>query len=223
MDFFDHSTAGSATIFCQVFDGSLYFRGDSSAGEAQIEFLSGSLSFVDNSTASNATIHIYDGIDVEFTGNSTAGSANIVASGAFVDFFASSSAGSATISATGPIFFGNSSSGGTAQIELLFSDSFLITTGELDISHDVTIGSLAGVQEALVGLGANNLTVGTNNLSTTFSGTVGGDNASSLAKVGSGTLTLEGRGDNDYLEDSVGLILISQAGPINLNFTGPRT
>jgi hypothetical protein len=111
--------------------------------------------------------------------------------------------------------------GGTAQIELLFSGSFLITTGELDISHDVTIGSLAGVEEALVGLGANNLTVGTNDLSTTFSGTIGGNNASSLAKVGSGTLTFEGRGDNDYFEDTVGLVLISQGGFINLNFTGP--
>jgi hypothetical protein len=115
----------------------------------------------------------------------------------------------------GSIQFATASTGGTARVEVFGN-------GNLDISlHDapgVTTGSIEG--DGLVFLGANKLTVGANDLSTTFSGRVHGGNASSLAKVGSGTLAVEGRGDNDYLEDMVGLVLISQAGPVSLNFTG---
>jgi hypothetical protein len=93
-----------------------------------------------------------------------------------MDFLDHLTAGNATISASGPISFDDSSKGGAAQIELLFNDFFPITTGVVDISSldapGVTIGWLAGVQEAFVFLGANNLTVGTNNLSTIFAGTI---------------------------------------------------
>jgi autotransporter-associated beta strand protein len=78
--------------------------------------------------------------------------------------------------------------------------------GSLDISghnaQGVTIGSLAGDEgeEGQIGrvfLGANNLTVGSNNLSTTFAGVIqdGGENGGvvgSLTKIGSGTLILSG-------------------------------
>jgi autotransporter-associated beta strand protein len=55
----------------------------------------------------------------------------------------------------------------------------------------VTIGSLEGDELAGVFLGANNLTVGSNNLSTTFSGEIAGTGGS-LIKIGSGTLILSG-------------------------------
>ena len=67
----------------------------------------------------------------------------------------------------------------------------------LDIaSHNspgVTIGSLQGDDTSLVSLGANNLTVGSNDLSTTFSGVIE-DNGfnGSLTKIGDGTLALTG-------------------------------
>jgi autotransporter-associated beta strand protein len=78
----------------------------------------------------------------------------------------------------------------------------------LDISsHDapgVTIGSLAGIEQPFspplfVSLGANNLTVGTNNLSTTFASTIQGTGGS-LTKVGTGTLILSGT--NTYTGDT---------------------
>src|SRR5205814_4800802 len=69
----------------------------------------------------------------------------------------------------------------------------------LDISaHSapgVTIGSLEGSGNAF--LGANNLTVGSNNLSKTFSGVmqdggIGGGTGGSLTKIGTGAFTLTG-------------------------------
>jgi len=53
-----------------------------------------------------------------------------------------------------------------------------------------SIGSLEGDEFTRVSLGANNLTVGSNNISTTFSGVIGG--SGSLTKIGTGTLILSG-------------------------------
>ena len=72
-------------------------------------------------------------------------------------------------------------------------------------------------------LGANNLTVGTNNLSTSFSGGIyagidfGG--GGSFSKIGTGILTLEGGASNDHIEDTVSLS-IATGSTINLNFSG---
>ena len=81
---------------------------------------------------------------------------------------------------------GNNSTGGTSRIEV-FGNGFL------DISaHNapgVTIGSIEGDGDAF--LGANDLTVGSNNLSTTFSGVIQGVGGS-LTKIGTGTLDLTG-------------------------------
>jgi autotransporter-associated beta strand protein len=80
--------------------------------------------------------------------------------------------------------------GGTSTIKLLGNSA-------LDISfHDapgVTIGSVEGSGTAF--LGARNLTVGSNNLSTTFSGMLkdggeGGGSGGSLTKIGSASLAL---------------------------------
>jgi autotransporter-associated beta strand protein len=95
---------------------------------------------------------------------------------------------------SGIFYFYGSSRGGTAQIELQQDDpDFDFLVGVLYISgHNapgVTIGSIAGDEGTIVFLGANNLTVGSNNLSTTFSGTIVG-NGGSLTKIGTGTLDL---------------------------------
>jgi autotransporter-associated beta strand protein len=132
------------------------------------------LYFLDNSTAGSALIGVADNSSLYFLDNSTAGSATLRTNGGFISFE-------------------GSSRGGTAQIEL--ADIFINGSG-LDIDHDVTIGSLAVTFRGedspgiFVFLGANNLTVGSNNLSTTFSGEILGTGA--LTKIGSGTLILSG-------------------------------
>ena len=90
----------------------------------------------------------------------------------------------------GVVSFQEGSDGGTARVEVFGN-------GRFDISgHDspgVTIGSLEG--DGLATLGENNLTSGSNNLSTTFSGTIGDGDVSpggSLTKIGTGNLTLTG-------------------------------
>src|SRR6266496_3431434 len=90
----------------------------------------------------------------------------------------------------GSIQFATASTGGTAQVQVFGN-------GNLDISgHNapgITTGSIQG--NGAVFLGANNLTVGTNNLSTTFSGLIqdggsGGGAGGSLTKAGNGKLSL---------------------------------
>jgi len=120
-------------------------------------------------------------------------------------FYDTSTAGSATLIANegtnggqgGTIVFGDKSSGGTSRIEVFGN-------GNLDISfmnvphhsdRGVTVGSIEG--DGNVFLGEKNLTVGSSDLSTAFSGVMqdGGQHAGtggSLTKIGSGTLHLPG-------------------------------
>jgi autotransporter-associated beta strand protein len=155
-----------------------------------------------------ATVNDAGGGITEFFDSSTAANATITSNGATVSgalggktiFYETSTADSATLIANsgtgggegGQIFFNERSTGGTSRVELFGN-------GSLDISAHaapgVTIGSIEGDGTAL--LGANNLTVGSNNLSTNFSGVIqdGGQNGGtggSLTKIGSGTLALTG-------------------------------
>ena len=154
--------------------------------------------FNDASTAGHATITNYGGIDwggqTIFNGSSTADSAILVAY---------------SLGGDGAILFEDTSTGGTARVEVF-------DYGYLDISGrqpGVTIGSIEG--SGNVRLGANRLTLGTNNIDTAFSGVISGTGL--LAKVGSGILTLQA---NDCIADTVGLILVSGS-IINLDFSGP--
>ncbi|PYL71351.1 MAG: hypothetical protein DMF26_19480, partial [Verrucomicrobia bacterium] len=114
----------------------------------------------------------------------------------FVD---SATAGAATITCNaGPggngasVQFKVDATGGTARIKLSGN-------GEFEISEHnppgLTTGSIEGNGDVF--LGANTLTVGANNLNTTFSGIIqdggiGGGSGGSLTKIGTGTLTLSG-------------------------------
>ena len=181
-DFFQAPTAGSATIInyggtvsgafggTTLFDG---FEGSPTAGTATI--------INDGGTVSGA----FGGITRFFIGAPTADSATLIANGGLGG------------GQGGTILFEDNSTGGTSRIEVFGN-------GKLDISlhnkrfHDilgVTVGSIEG--DGNVFLGANNLTVGSNNLSTTFSGMirdggVNGGTGGSLTKIGTGTLELTG-------------------------------
>jgi len=89
--------------------------------------------------------------------------------------------------------FEESSTGGTSRVEL-FGNGQMDISLHLDVPS-VTVGSIEG--NGHVFLGPNNLTVGNNNMSTTFSGVIhdGGafnQTGGSLSKIGSGTLILSG-------------------------------
>jgi autotransporter-associated beta strand protein len=204
VQFLNRSTAGSANILNesgQEFGGVTQFLDRSTAGNANIVNEFGVLIFSGSSSAGNATIANSDlSLGLQFSGTSSADNATIVNLGG-ISFIESSTAGNATIITAGPfggISFDGSSRGGTAQIGLSEISGF---GGTLDISfHNapgVTIGSIEGSEgthqfsPSAVFLGANNLTVGSNNLSTTFSGVIGGVGGS-LTKIGTGTLELTG-------------------------------
>jgi autotransporter-associated beta strand protein len=113
---------------------------------------------------------------LEFLDSSTAGSAAIT-NNRVIEFLNTSTAGNAAITNTGP------------GSEVFFSGS----TGPNN-DHKLSAGSIAGGGSFI--LGANQLTVGGNNLSTVVSGVIEDSSAPSaggaLVKIGTGTLTLTG-------------------------------
>ena len=189
--------------------GELIFNGSgianhSSALQTFLTGYQGQIIFNNTSTAGGATI--INGTAI-FNDSSSAGNAMLVGRGGS-DFYPN-----------GQIFFNGTSNGGTARVAVFLGYPSHNASGFLDIGDHqsgVSIGSIEG--DGDVFLGANDLTVGTNNLNTTFSGSISNDgHRGSLAKVGSGVLTLQ---NNYCIAESVGLSLISGS-IINLDFTGP--
>jgi autotransporter-associated beta strand protein len=201
------------------FGGLTRFMGNATAAEGQFicrragkQAFAGVTFFQDNSTAANSTFTVEgasvvdgDGAIMGFYDTSSAGSALFTINGsdaeplgsASVTFFGSSSAGNATLIANsgaiagGGIAFEDDSTGGTARIEVFGNGGLGIT--DFLSGTPRTVGSIEG--DGQVYLGASNLTVGTNNLSTTFSGVIQDKpsaTAGSLTKTGTGTLTLSG-------------------------------
>lgn len=180
LTFGNRSDAGNATI---TSTGFIDFSGNSSAGAARISLdaAGGGVSnaqFRNSATAANAVIAVNDGI-LTFAETSTAGAATIT-TGAGADL-----GGKGTI-------FQDTASGGTSR-------QIVEAGGLLDItqlvSRGTTIGSLEGA--GVVALGRKTLTIGGDNLSTTFSGTIqdaglGNGAGGGIVKTGTGTLILSG-------------------------------
>jgi autotransporter-associated beta strand protein len=191
--FSNSASAGNASITSYGF---MQFSNSATAASADIENL-GRMVFSDGATAGSANILNYSPSSMEFSDSSTAGDATIHCyDTTFVSFDDNSSAGSATIGSVGQIAFNDSSDGSKARIFIHHVVEAPVT-GILNIGgHNppgVTIGSLEDAQDyerSTVYLGTNNLTVGGNNLNTTFFGVISG--SGSLMKIGSGTLVLEG-------------------------------
>jgi autotransporter-associated beta strand protein len=208
VDFLDSSKAGSANFTNKggavpnAEGGQVFFGGSSRAesgiftneGAAVASAFAGQTTFSDSSHADSgmftnigSTAGGFGGLTL-FQLNSSADSAILIAQ--------SGNGGQG-----GQIFFDDSSTGGTSRVEVSGN-------GNLDISaHNhfaaMTIGSIAG--SGNVFLGANTLTVGSNDLNTEFSGVIQdggflGGQGGSLTKIGTGTLHLTGA--NTYTGDT---------------------
>jgi len=210
--FFDTSTAGDVNLNNNA---EILFQGNSTAGNGTFTNTGGGIViFSDQATGGDATFINAGGAVSGGGGGSiifnsgTAGNATFTNNGGAVSgafpgetLFNPGDAGDATLIANGGlgggagglIVFssaGGVSTGGTARVEVFGN-------GNLDISQQTTLGLTTGSIEGdgLVFLGGVNLTVGANNLSTTFSGLiqdggVSGGTGGSLTKMGNGKLTL---------------------------------
>ncbi len=202
--FANTSTAAGATI---TGSGSMTFNDSAAAGSANIQ-LNGAVAavtFADTSTADHSTIDVLSGTTFLFSGNSSAANATISygagafagGPGAFMEFHDSATAGNATIIMThgvGDVLFFDSSTGGNARFIGDPISSDLIDISGLTTSG-MTMGSIEG-GNVFVELGSKQLTIGGNNLSTTFDGVFAdgggsGGTGGSLVKVGTGTLELD--------------------------------
>ena len=187
ISFEDMSNAGAATITNDS-GGRLDFNNSSTAGSATITN-SSTMSFNDTSSAGSATIT--NNLFLNFFDGSTAGTATINNNAnSVVSFFGDTNAGSASIINNGTLVFDGNSTASNAAITNASSRAvtdFSLSTGPTG-DNKLSAGSIAGA--GLFQLGANELTVGGNDMSTDVSGAILG--TGSLVKVGTGTLTLSG-------------------------------
>ncbi len=216
-----NATAGTATVVSERnSDGAgatVQFGGSASADHANFTIQGGAGTtytfsrclFTESATAGDATFTME-------------GAALVKTPGAFLTFDNTSSAGNANLiaksgpgedSTGGSIVFLSDSLGGSARVTVEGTPGRGTLAIDSHAAPGVTIGSLEGAGLAV--LGANNLTVGSNNLSTTFSGTIlNGKNGrnGSLTKIGSGALTLTGANSyNGGTTVSAGTLLASNS------------
>jgi autotransporter-associated beta strand protein len=223
LHFNENSTAADATVVGNggvpenpYFRGGTFFHDTTNAGNANITMNGGTFSgavgalldFDFAATASNATITSNAGT-IEGAGG---GITTIAGDAANATLIANGGAGDG-----GSIQFRQMGTGGTAKV-------MVYSNGSLDINGSrvggVTIGSLEG--DGQVFLGTNNLSVGSNNLTTTFLGTIQEGGLSNgqhgqFTKVGRGFLTLTGV--NTYR----GGTTVSAGGLLVNNMTGSGT
>jgi fibronectin-binding autotransporter adhesin len=236
ISFSDASTAGSANFENQS-GGAMTFAGNSTAGNAVIanDFGTGTITFAGSSTAGSAAITNNSLGDINFNITSTAGNASITNNGS-LSFNNFSTAGSATITNNNTLFFTNNSTAGNATINnndfMHFVDNS--TGGDAAITNSsgavtdfssgtgpagdnrLSAGSIAG--GGLFQLGANELTVGGNNMSTDVSGVIAGIGGS-LVKIGTGTLTLSGSSSLSGTTIDGGTLTVVNGGSLNASDT----
>jgi fibronectin-binding autotransporter adhesin len=183
--------------------------------------------FIFNSNAPVYTFNLTSGFGIAFHTdgiiNNSANAPIFNVSNSHLSFEDSSTAGNAIINLNaGTVQFLGSGNAGVAQLNAAVGTTFDFTgtTGPL-VNNVITAGSIAGAGN--FSLGANQLFVGANNLSTTVSGTISGN---ALAKVGTGTLTFSGA--NSYsggttVSDGILVAAHKTAGIIDALGSGPVT
>jgi autotransporter-associated beta strand protein/T5SS/PEP-CTERM-associated repeat protein len=172
------------------------------------------LMFFNSGTAANAAITNNGGIS--FLGSSSAGSSTIInnGSGSLISFSDTSTAGNATITTNGgaQTQFTSNSDGGNARFITNAGGTvdFSGSSGPLG-DGNISAGSIEGA--GTYQLGTNRLIVGSNNLSTTVSGSIQDSGNGSFTKTGTGTLTLTGTlnigGDLSLCNCQTGGLIIS--------------
>ena len=200
VEFFETSNAGNASFYVNF---QLFFHGASTAGNGTFN-VDGRLDFLDTSSAANATFNNDNA--VSFLGSSSAGNATIISTDRLF-FRDASTAGNAVITNNDVLHFFGNSTGGQARIinNAPGTVDFSNSTGPSN-NHRLTAGSIAGAGAFF--LGANEVTVGGNNLSTGVSGVISDcgptgtecqafnsaqpSTGGSLVKTGTGTLMLSG-------------------------------
>jgi len=166
--------------------------GEGSAGDLTSWTVSGFFQFNINATAGSAIFTVQGGLFEFFAASNAANGTFTVNDNALFEFAGHSTAGNATITLNdGNLQFFDQATGGTARFQI-FGVSNLDTSAHIT---PLTVGSIEG--DGVVFLGATSLTVGGNNSSRVFSGTVqdgghAGRTGGSLTKTGSGSLTLSG-------------------------------
>ena len=178
-------------------NGDIQFHNFASAGDQTNFAVDGSIiDFFDSSNAGSATI-TNNGGSIHFTDSASAGTSSITSNpGGITELFTDATAASATLTASSVagspaiILFSFTSSGGTSRNILKGKNAQLEVFGH---TGPLTVGSIQG--NGVVILGATNLIVGSNNLSTTFSGLIQDGiygSGGQLSKIGKGNLTLSG-------------------------------
>jgi autotransporter-associated beta strand protein len=210
LNFFNNASPGDATYV--VNGGTMLMQGVNFAQHAIFNIHSGNVNFNQFSSGDNATFTTSgDGV-LNFSVFAEAGSATIT-NNATTNFLGSADAAQASLTNNGILSFYNSSTGGNATIVnnsggsiLLLNNgnlgsAVLTNNGTVDASLSgnatITAGSISGSGTFV--MSSRNLTVGSNNANTTFSGTISG-NGGSLTKTGNGTLTLSG--NNTFTGDT---------------------
>jgi len=217
------SNAGTAVITDSSGASTTQFQDSASAGHATISNTANltAITFNGTSTGANSTLtNNASGSAITFSGNSTAGNAIVTnnAAGSATTFSGNATTGNAIVTNNATltaITFSGSANAQNATVTNNASSTIIIFTGgasggnatlvsngtstSIDISSltgtGTTAGSIAGSGQLL--LGAKNLTVGSNNTSTVFSGIISDGGLSSgsggsLTKVGTGALELTG-------------------------------
>jgi autotransporter-associated beta strand protein len=186
--FLAHSTAGTATI-TNTNVGATFFADNSTAGNAIITNTNAETGFQNNSTAGNARITNNNGGIIEFfDAGTSAGNATITNNSGGQLIFSNGTAANSTIINSGSAQLTNTATGGNARLINNAGGLFFINAN----GPTLTVGSIEGAGTFEITGGAQ-LTVGTNNLSTTVSGVITSTSPfETLTKVGTGTLTLTG-------------------------------
>jgi len=185
--------------------GYIQLAGAGTLGNAQVTNLGGFTYLLGSSTAADATI-LSNGGTMSFQEGSTGGNSRVTTrTGSLTEFWGWSTPGNAVLM---------TDAGGTVDFSGTSGPAF---------NHRLTAASIAGGGRFL--LGQNTLTVGSDNTSTTVSGTIedggaGGGTGGGLVKLGAGTLTLSGT--NTYTgatKVNAGMLTVngSVAGAVTVN------